>query len=442
MQGRPSQMGRMLYDSVEPGKAYTALHLISKRLKDIFHIDPNHCDAIELTLLKLAGIEEKPDKCTIDGGIIPLLPQTKLVSDYSIANSVFFKIPLSTDSMKQLLQFLKAKNIKFHDYTDVLSENDEKDEQDENSKKLKIRLFCINYESFQNILCPEIIKYLRDHRQAVEEHHEAMDKETKRISCYKYQRCLAESIYQEEYFIPSEKICFNSDGAYSADKPDNRDEKYFGSHTILKRVSIPNSWVERLKEKLNENDPVALDPSETRRYFDTYLQMDFLTDENTFEQRYYEFGTFILPNYIMRYLEDENSVNTNSSTAIRILELIDNLYSTEKQSLAICLQQRMLKKAAEKNESKSYEFPISLTTGATAVAAGAVAGLLSESAPVGVFATGVVIFGMKKYDAYFKKQREEYRNKIFDALGIKPMLYATSYDASLPKHQVKRLGMS
>lgn len=442
MQGRPSEMGRMLYDSVEPGKAYTALHFISKRLKDIFHIDPNHCDAVELTLLKLAGIEEKPDKCTVDGGIIPLLPQKKLVSDYLISNSVFFKIPLSTGSMKQLLQFLKEKNIKFHDYTDALSENNEKGEQNENSKKLKIRLFCIHYESFQNILCPEIIKYLRDHRQAVEEHHEEMDKKTNKISCYKYQRCLAGSIYQEEYFIPSEKICFNSNGAYRADKPDNRDEKYFESHTILKRVSIPSHWVEKLKEKLNENDPVALDPSETRRYFDAYLQMDFLAEENMFEQRYYEFGTFILPNYIMSYLEDENSVNTNSSTAIRILELIDNLYSIEKQSLAICLQERMIKKAAEKNANKSYEFPISLTTGATAVAAGSVAGFLSDSAPVGIFATGLVMFGMKKYDAYFKKQREEYRNKIFDALGIKPMLYATPYDPWLPKHEMKRLGMA
>lgn len=157
------------------------------------------------------------------------------------------------------------------------------------------------------------------------------------------------------------------------------------------------------------NDVVELEASETIRFFGYggILMMDFVADENAFMHNYSEFGIFILPNYIMKYFENENKLDTQSRTATRILELINTLDPIEKQSLATCLEER-IKNLDEKNRNNTYAFPISFPTGAAAVAASAVTGLILESIPASVFAGGIVLFGKKKYDEYYNNQREEY----------------------------------
>jgi hypothetical protein len=434
MQGRPtSETKKVFSHSRGPSKGFVATQFISNRLKDIFRIDTSSCDVVQLTLLKLAGIEEKPDKCRFDGGTNPFISKEKLEPNYSASESDFvhFKLFLSDGSMKQLLEFLASKKIQFHDYTSVLSDND---------RKANIKVFSIHYAGFEDTLCSEIVKYLREHKEAVDEHLDAMNKNTGTVTCYEYTRSPKSGIYNQEIFIPSEKICFNKNRAYTAEKPDNKDDGYFESHTILKRVSLPNKWVDKLKNELKGNDAIELKESEADIFFDPILILDFYALEDKFEERYYQFGTFILPNYIMRYFEDENNVNVHSSTATRILELINTLDPTEKQSLATCLEERIIniKKLDERNKNKTSAFPITLPTGVAAVAVSAVTGLLLESVPASIFAGGLVLFGKKKYDEYFKNQCEEYRNKIFGALSMKPRPYATPYDEWLPQHQSRR----
>ena len=88
------------------------------------------------------------------------------------------------------------------------------------------------------------------------------------VLCYMYQRCYEDGpFYQvDECFIPSEKICFSRDKVSKSEIPNNKDDGFFESHTILKRMLLPTEWIDKLKEKLDKNT-VKLDKEETENIF-------------------------------------------------------------------------------------------------------------------------------------------------------------------------------
>jgi len=251
-----------------------------------------------------------------------------------------------------------------------------------------------------------------------------------KVICYMYQRCYVDRlIYQtDECFIPSEKICFGRNEAYKSEIPNNKDDGFFKSHTILKKVLLPTGWIEKLIEKLDK-DTVKLDKVETEKIFGESLFMDFFASEKDFEQNYKQFGTFILPNYIMRYFNEKENMNADSKTANRILNIISSLDDIEKKSLTICLDERkkyLIEKRKFYGQDKKIESPIALYTGTVATAVGVATGLMFESIPAGIFAGGLVLFGKKKHDDFRRNQCKEYCNKILGLLNLNHRQYFPS----------------
>jgi hypothetical protein len=251
------------------------------------------------------------------------------------------------------------------------------------------------------------------------------------VVCYMYQRCYYDNgpfRQVDECFIPSEKICFSRDKVSKSEIPNNKDDGFFESHTILKRMLLPTEWVGKLKEKLDKKDTVNLEESATENLFCESPFIEFLAIEKDFEKNYKQFGAFILPNYIMRYFDEEENMNASSKTATRILEVINSLDDTEKKSLATCLDERIryLTKRRDQYRDKKIEFPISFSTGTVATVAGVATGLIFKNVPVGIFAGGIALFSKRKNDIFHKKQCKEYCDKIFDFLKVNSKQYLPS----------------
>lgn len=395
----------------DDGRPGEVIRHISSTLKNEFHIDTNRCNVVEDTLLQLAGIEEKPSKCQYyDPAIFDDSPNCFFY------NCLLFRIPLSDDSITLMAQFAKKNNIQFGEFTKTLSRQ---------SQEKNVKLFSLDTEGIEKALLPMILDYLRNHKEVV------MRYQTEIVS-YMYQKSYrgkSGNVYQEEeYFIPSEEICFNKLIAYKCNQPNNQDLVYFESDTILKKVWIPKSWVEELRTKLDKKESVALNPSDTMNLFREKLMINFnMTNEHLFAAQYISFGSFLLPNYIMKYFEDDK-MNVTSLTALVIFKIIQQMDEIEKKSLAACLEKRIADftaKQIENNKTQPGNFSVSWSTGITAGIAGAAVAYASGSGPAGVFTGSLVLFSSKKHAEHLKRQREEYCNQILCALEMKPKPYAT-----------------
>lgn len=178
---------------------------------------------------------------------------------------------------------------------------------------------------------------------------------------------------------------------------------------------LPKQWVDQLKERLGEAKTIQLDRSETRNFFQNFLDLFFYADEKEFNSKYEQHGALIFPYYIMKYLQGH--LNPHSKTAKHIIELVDSLDELEKNSLKVCIEERL----NDLRKWKKEEPVISVSTGVTAIAASAVTAYLSQSTPVSLFAGGFVMFSKKQYDDYQNAQREAYQTTLFDALKPKQL---------------------
>jgi hypothetical protein len=177
----------MLNNSVPPAKKFATKSVIRRNeggramesireLVDPLGINTSYCNAVEHTLLALAGIEERPSKhCSYYDPILHGEAQLgrlgALEKERVEFNSIFFKIPLvRADSMELLQQFATANKLECNDYTDALSEND---------KEFNIKLIRIPATSAKDTLFPMIATYLKDHPEEVKRHTEVMQEELK-----------------------------------------------------------------------------------------------------------------------------------------------------------------------------------------------------------------------------------------------------------------------
>ncbi len=139
--------------------SFRPIQSIGEILEQKFGIDVHTCDVVELTLLALAGVEEKPaGQCLFDDGD-SIIEKDKLEKNHSQTNSVFFQFSLSnSESMTRLQEFAQVNGMEFHDYTHTLSETD---------KESHIKLIRIDAKSANETLFPMILDYLHQNPDIV-----------------------------------------------------------------------------------------------------------------------------------------------------------------------------------------------------------------------------------------------------------------------------------
>lgn len=147
-----------LTSSWSGSKGQIATHFISSRLKE-FGIDTGSSDAVELALLELAGVEEKPsgtcqffDPADLEDHDLNEFEFDKQELKAVIFNSIFFLLPLSNPkSMERLQEFAQENKIELHNYNRALPKEDRE-------SKIFIR---INAEVAQEKIFPIIVEHYR-----------------------------------------------------------------------------------------------------------------------------------------------------------------------------------------------------------------------------------------------------------------------------------------
>lgn len=136
MEKKPSENLKSLHSSYVP-----ATLIMQRQMYDEFGINIDECELVEHTLLKLAGVEEKPFKECYFGMLNKSNPP--LVS---------FQLSLQdSQGIKKIEDYGKQNEIKFYNCTHELSQEDQKS---------GVYLICLDPEEAINKLLPAIIKFL------------------------------------------------------------------------------------------------------------------------------------------------------------------------------------------------------------------------------------------------------------------------------------------
>lgn len=243
------------------------------------------------------------------------------------------------------------------------------------------------------------------------------------IVAYKYQTTFVQKdkigiLNRYEYFIPSENICFNEKEAFRSETPKNTNNYLDHSPTFLRKIFLQKELVLQIINKLGTHNRTNLDIEMDKKFLFSNWLYGFFAREMDFEKNYKLYGNQILPEYILRYINDVD-LNKNTATVTRIFNIIQSLDDVERRSLEDCLTARIQEREDRFKKYNIKESSISKSDGLLSLGVGVGLACLSESIPAGILTGAFTLFGKSIYNLSKKEQCETFKQNIFDALNTK-----------------------
>lgn len=228
-----------------------------------------------------------------------------------------------------------------------------------------------------------------------------------------------------EFFIPSEKICFNSRKAYKSEKAQNIIAPAIS--TFLKEVFLPANIVDILREKLKVQQQINVktDPdlnNNGNRFnlllvFSDDIPYPFSPDEHNFKINYTQYGSQILPHYIFRYMTSPDLSKT-SATVKQIFDAIKDLKDVERSSLAAYLTDAINQRAANFKRHNLQENPVTTAEKLMPVGVGLGLTCLTHNPLCFFIGGGAAMYAQSQYRESQQRETEKFKYDIFKALGV------------------------
>jgi len=283
-------------------------------------------------------------------------------------------------------------------------------------------------------------------RMLAREHNKQTNVQSDMFITYRYKVSITESTIDvvhnghknTEFYIPSLNLCFNKQAIFKSNNPRNSSSLFDYKYTSpLTKVNLPVQLIEKIQSifELHRNDKCFHPFSEIKENEELsalfknmhlsvkegrILDVRFLENEKDFEFAYKTYGNSALLPYMLKYLNGQKP--PHQKTINRILEIIHSLDQIEKESLKNSLSNELqLSKDNYNDQSFDYLNPavVGLASFGTALA-------FTENPIIGIgaglFAGGITFFKKSSDLGSQKMQRDQLKDRFFDALVSSPRI--------------------